>query len=126
VAVFGAGAVVTGALGAHALRGALPPASLETWNTAVRFQFWHVLALALAAVMHARLPGKGGQHDRIPIFALRTGATAFTLGIVLFCGSLYALALHAPHAVGLVTPLGGACLIVGWIALGVALFHRKG
>jgi uncharacterized membrane protein YgdD (TMEM256/DUF423 family) len=121
VAVFGAGAVVMGALGAHALHATMSAESIATWNTAVRFQFWHVLGLAVAVAVRGGHFGGGEHGDRIAILALETCAAGFALGIVLFCGSLYALALGAPRAVGFVTPLGGLCFVAAWIALGVAL-----
>ena len=104
-AAFGASAVALGAFGAHALRSRLEPAALEIWHTAVEYQFWHALVLTALALASTRLR-----------FA-HVAASAFTLGIVLFCGSLYALALGAPHAVGIVTPFGGVALIAGWLAL---------
>ncbi|MGH8191633.1 MAG: DUF423 domain-containing protein [Rhodanobacteraceae bacterium] len=107
--VAGASAVVLGALGAHALRGTLSAAMLGVWQTSVHFQFWHALALVACALLARR------SH------AAYLGAVLFTLGIVLFCGSLYALALGAPRFIGVVTPLGGLCFIVAWVALGVAL-----
>lgn len=108
-AVAGASAVALGAFGAHALRDMLDERSLAAWRTAVDYQFWHALAL-LAAGLLAR--------DR-PSSPLRVAAVAFALGIVLFCGSLYALALGAPRVLGAVTPLGGVAFIAAWIALGV-------
>ncbi len=108
-AVAGASAVLLGALGAHALRSELPAPMLEVWETAVRFQFWHALALAVCATSVRR--SHAGQFATM----------LFALGIVLFCGSLYALALGAPRSVGIITPLGGMALVGGWIALGVAL-----
>lgn len=109
VAAAGASAVIFGAFGAHGLRGTLDAAQMQIWHTAVEYHFWHALALALAATVAS--PGRR-----------RTVAVAtFGLGIVLFCGSLYALALGAPRWVGIVTPFGGTAFIVGWIALGMAL-----
>ena len=108
--VAGASAVVLGAAGAHALHSSLAEPVLGIWQTAVRFQFWHALALVACALLARR------SH------AAYLAAVLFSLGIVLFCGSLYALALGAPRPVGVVTPLGGLCFIVAWIALGVALF----
>jgi uncharacterized membrane protein YgdD (TMEM256/DUF423 family) len=107
--VAGACAVLLGALGAHALRPALSAPMLDAWQTAVRFQFWHALALAVCT-----FPARRSR-------AARLGAILFALGIVLFCGSLYALALGAPRTVGVVTPLGGVAFVAGWIAMGVAL-----
>ena len=106
----GALAVALGAFGAHALRDELEPAALQIWHTAVEYQFWH--ALALLAVMFA------------PESRWRSAsALAFFMGIAFFCGSLYALALGAHRAFGAITPLGGACLIAGWISLAAAFWR---
>jgi uncharacterized membrane protein YgdD (TMEM256/DUF423 family) len=110
VATAGASAVLLGAFGAHALRGVLDGEGRELWHTASQYHFWHALALALACLLPA------GR-------ARRSAAAAFALGIVLFSGSLYALALGAPRWCGAITPLGGVAFIAGWIALGLAL-HR--
>lgn len=112
-AVAGASAVLSGALGAHALHAQLSASMLDVWHTAVRFQFWHALALAICACSTRRT------------LARQFAAILFALGIVLFCGSLYALALGAPRAVGVITPLGGIALVGGWIALGVVLYRRQ-
>lgn len=109
VALAGASAVAFGAFGAHALRDALGAASLATWHTGVEYHFWHALAL-LAAVTW---PTRGRRRT--------VAALAFAAGIVLFSGSLYALALGAPRIVGAITPVGGVAFIVGWIALALAL-----
>ncbi len=111
VGAAGASAVLLGAFGAHALRGVLEPASMAVWHTANQYQFWHALALALATFAP---PGR----------SRRTATLAFGIGIVLFSGSLYLLALGAAHWVGAITPLGGMSFIVGWIALALAL--RRG
>lgn len=108
-AIAGAVAVALGAFGAHALRDVLDAAALATWRTAVEYQFSHALALLACGVL-AR-----AREDR----ALRVAAFAFGVGIVLFCASLYALALGAPRALGAITPLGGVAFIAGWIALAV-------
>lgn len=110
VALAGASAVLLGAFGAHALRGVLDAGGRELWHTASQYQFWHTLALAVAGLAS---PGR----------ARRCALAAFVVGIVLFCGSLYALALGAPRWCGAITPLGGLAFIGGWIALGLAL-HR--
>jgi len=108
-AVLGALAVALGAFGAHALRGMLDETTQHIWHTAVEYQLWH--ALALFAVAVAPLPASRWR---------RASAYAFVLGTVLFCGSLYALALGAPRLVGAVTPLGGVALITGWLAAALA------
>lgn len=108
VGIAGASAVLLGALGAHALRDALDTQQHELWRTAVDFQVWHALALALAVEL-----GRGRSR--------RVALAAFALGIVLFSGSLYALALGAPRWTGFATPFGGLAFAVGWIALGLSL-----
>lgn len=112
VALAGASAVLLGAFGAHALKSAIDPSHAQIWETAVKYQFWHALALGLAVAGTTR-----GNARRIAI-------SAFAAGIVLFSGSLYLLALGAPDWVGIVTPFGGLAFVLGWIALGFAL-HRS-
>lgn len=105
IGLAGASAVILGAFGAHALSGTLDARGSELWHTAVNYHFWHALALALAAL---------GGAGRARGFAL----WAFALGILLFSGSLYALALGAPRLTGIITPFGGLAFILGWVALG--------
>lgn len=105
----GVGAVLLGAFGAHGLAGVLDARHLDIWHTAVRFQFWHALALAMLALLAA--PGR----------ARGVSVWAFGLGMLLFCGSLYALALGAPRAWGMLTPVGGVLFVIGWVALGVTV-----
>lgn len=109
----GASAVLLGAYGAHGLAGVLDARHLEIWHTAVRFQFWHALALALSVVL-----ARGGART--------TAIASFAAGVLLFCGSLYALALGAPRWVGFITPFGGVAFVAGWIALAWALGRRGG
>lgn len=108
VAAAGASAVLLGAFGAHALRTVLDQRSMEIWHTSVEYHFWHALALALAVALGQ---GRSGRVAR----------AAYGIGILLFCGSLYALALGAPRWIGIVTPLGGLAFVVGWVALGLSL-----
>lgn len=110
--LMGATAVMLGAFGAHALRDLLDARGAELWHTAVSYHFWHALALALAV---STLRGR----------ARRVALVAFALGIVVFCGSLYALALGAPRWFGAITPLGGVAFIVGWVALGMGLVPKR-
>lgn len=106
VALAGASAVLLGAFGAHALHDVLDARATALWHTAVEYHFWH--ALALAASLSAP-PGP----------ARRVARWAFGLGVVLFSGSLYALALGAPHGFGSITPVGGLAFVAGWVALGL-------
>ncbi|GAB2558271.1 DUF423 domain-containing protein [Rhodanobacter koreensis] len=108
IGLAGASAVLLGAFGAHALRGVLDARGSELWHTAVNYHALHALALVLAAGMGQ------GRSGRVAI-------AAFAIGIVLFSGSLYALALDAPRWVGIITPFGGVAFISGWIALGLSL-----
>ena len=112
IGVAGASAVLLGAFGAHALKSVLDARHHGIWETAVNYQFWHVLALALAVT--TAVPGR----------ARATAIISWALGIVLFCGSLYALALGAPRWVGVITPLGGVGFVLGWIAYAMALRSR--
>ena len=95
----GCTAVLLGAFGSHAIRGKISPNDLAIWNTAVQYQFWHTLALLHSA------------HSHGPASIL------FSLGITLFCGSLYALVLTGNRQFGAITPIGGSVLVFAWIAL---------
>jgi uncharacterized membrane protein YgdD (TMEM256/DUF423 family) len=104
-AFFGALAVVIGAFGAHALRESLSPYELGVFATGSNYQFYHSLALVLYGLF--------GKGPRWPAYF-------FAAGILLFSGSLYALALfHAPRF-GMITPLGGLAFIIGWVGFAVA------
>ena len=106
-AALAATGVMLGAFGAHALRGRIDDAALQIWHTAVEYQLWHALAVLLIA----------GAAPRPLAAWWRTSAFAFVIGIVLFSGSLYALALGAPHWLGALTPLGGVAFLGGWLTL---------
>jgi len=104
-------AVVFGAFGAHAFKARLPADVLEVYHTAVQYQFWHALGV-LAVGLALQLSPEAGW--------LRTAGWLLTSGIFLFCGSLYLLALTGFKWLGVVTPLGGLALILGWLAVAVA------
>jgi uncharacterized membrane protein YgdD (TMEM256/DUF423 family) len=114
-AVLGALGVLAGAFGAHGLKGRLEPDALASFETGVRYQLVHALAL-LAVGALAR--GDGGSF-RVP-------TVLFLLGTLLFSGSIYALVLGGPRWLGPVTPLGGALLIAGWVALAFAAREHVG
>ena len=102
-------AVVLGAFGAHTLKGKIEPELLTAFDTGVRYQMYH--AVALLAVARARL------------FRVRVQAAAawlFLAGMVLFSGSLYALSLTGVRWLGGITPLGGLAFILGWLCLALA------
>lgn len=113
-------AVALGAFGAHGLKAALSPDRLEIFHTGVRYQFYHAFALLFLGLWN-----RGAAQERM----ISLAGTAFLLGILLFSGSLYALAvkdwLNWPVGrLGPVTPLGGLFFITGWVF--VLLAARKG
>jgi uncharacterized membrane protein YgdD (TMEM256/DUF423 family) len=107
-ALSGAMSVALGAFGAHALRDSLSPRLLETFQTGVTYQMSHSLALLLVAILISHW----GRT-----LALDLAVYFFMAGIVLFCGSLYGLALTEMKWLGPVTPLGGVFFIAGWLSL---------
>jgi uncharacterized membrane protein YgdD (TMEM256/DUF423 family) len=106
-AAYGLLGVALGAFGAHALKKSLTVDALALWRTAVEYQFWHALAL-LAIGFLARDQASA---------ALKLGGAGFAIGVLLFSGSLYLLALSGVRGLGAVTPVGGLLLLVGWAAL---------
>jgi uncharacterized membrane protein YgdD (TMEM256/DUF423 family) len=109
-AINGALAVILGAFAAHGLASRVTPQALTTFATAAHYHLVHALAMGLAALA-ARGPAR--PHAR-------SAAQLFALGIALFCGSLYALALTGQRMLGFITPLGGLAFIAGWILLALA------
>ncbi len=105
-------AVVFGAFAAHGLKQALDAYALGLVETGARYQMYHALALLLV--------GLAATTERLPARWLRLAAALFATGILVFCGSLYALALSGAGGWGAVTPFGGLAFILGWIALAVA------
>ncbi len=114
-ALLGALAVALGAVGAHALREMLlQNQHLETYELAVRYHFYHVLALAFTALLQAAYP-----HAR-----LQAAAWAFLSGIMLFSGSLYALSLTGVRLFAIITPIGGVALLAGWLLMFMGLIRN--
>jgi uncharacterized membrane protein YgdD (TMEM256/DUF423 family) len=109
-AVAGFVGVALGAFGAHALRVRLSADHLAVFETGVRYQLVHALALVLVGVLIGRRPGR----------LAHAAGWCFTVGIVLFSGSLYVLVLTGTTAVGVVTPLGGLCFLAGWACLALS------
>lgn len=107
-AVYGFTSVALGAFAAHGLRDRLEPALLAVFQTGVQYQMYHALAL-LSLALWLRTTG--------PNAWLSAAGWLFVVGVVLFSGSLYALALGAPSWLGPVTPLGGLCFLLGWAVL---------
>ncbi len=106
--ILGAIAVMLGAFGAHALKTKLAPELLQTFETAVRYQFYHVFALLFVGLMYKE------YKSSLLVWAGRM----FIVGIILFSGSLYFLcSMPAQKWLGAITPFGGLCLITGWLLL---------
>ncbi|WP_286240903.1 DUF423 domain-containing protein [Neptuniibacter halophilus] len=108
-------AVALGAFGAHALKASLEPALYQAYQTAVEYQFYHTLVLLFIALT-----------DKLPQAGLNRAYMAFASGILLFSGSLYAMALSGERMLGVVTPLGGLALLAGWALLAyTAIFSDR-
>lgn len=114
-AINGALAVALGAFAAHGLSARIDAHALAWFETGARYHMYHALALGLAAL------AMQGEAAR----AARWSAWSFLVGIVLFAGSLYLLALTGEHVFVFVTPLGGAAFLVGWIMLAIAATRIK-
>ena len=106
-------AVVFGAFGAHALRARLSPGDLAIFETGVRYQMYHALALFAVAWTVLRWPSG----------ATTAAGWLFVVGILVFSGSLYVLILTGHRWLGAVTPLGGLALACGWACLGWAIYR---
>jgi uncharacterized membrane protein YgdD (TMEM256/DUF423 family) len=111
--LFGGLGVVLGAFAAHTLKGRLTPELLGTFETGVKYQTYHALALLIVALVPAR---------RYASTLLTVSGWFFVLGTFLFSGSLYLLTLSGTGWFGAITPVGGMALIIGWFCLVVAVF----
>ncbi|MBE7170009.1 MAG: DUF423 domain-containing protein [Williamsia sp.] len=120
-AVLGAISVALGAFGAHGLKKILPPESILTFETGVRYQFYHTFALLAVAILFDKVQGR---------FLLWSGYS-FLAGIILFSGSLYALAFIQESGnvglrkLGIITPFGGLFFIAGWLLLAAAVWKNN-
>ena len=102
--------VGVGAFGAHGLRGRISPEMLAVFETGVRYQMYHAIAILVTAIAVSHIDGR----------LVRIAGWLFTSGIVIFSGSLYALALSGISMLGAVTPLGGLAFLAGWACLIIA------
>jgi uncharacterized membrane protein YgdD (TMEM256/DUF423 family) len=113
-ALLGTLAVALGAFGAHALRASLEASGrMDTFETAVKYQFYHALALVLVGVLLSRTSPE-------PAKWLTWSGYSFLVGVVVFSGALYTICFTGITKFGAVAPIGGVLLIVGWILLFVA------
>lgn len=112
-AILGAISVALGAFAAHTLKGNISDYALDIFETAVKYQFYHVFALLAAGIVYKDFPNN----------FIKWAGRLFTIGIILFSGSLYCLAavkaavIPGYNWIGAITPFGGLCFIVGWIFL---------
>ncbi len=122
-ALLGGLAVILGAFGAHALKAKLSPESLQIFETGVRYQVYHALALLLVALL----------SDKMNASSMNFSGYFFIAGVILFSGSIYLLATREILGIdswksflGPITPLGGLCFVVGWILLLIAAIKNNG
>jgi uncharacterized membrane protein YgdD (TMEM256/DUF423 family) len=113
--LFGFVGVGLGAFAAHALKARLAPELLTAFDTGVRYQLTHALALLAVAWACTRWPGK----------AVQASGWLFIVGTLLFSGSLYVLSITGVRGLGFVTPFGGMALLTGWLCLLVAPWREK-
>jgi uncharacterized membrane protein YgdD (TMEM256/DUF423 family) len=107
-------AVAAGAFGAHALRSRLAPDLMTIYQTAVQYHFWHALGLLAVGILLLHRPDSG---------TLGVAAWLLVAGMVLFSGSLYALALTGIRGLGAVTPVGGLAFLAAWLAVAWAAWR---
>jgi uncharacterized membrane protein YgdD (TMEM256/DUF423 family) len=110
--------VAAGAFGAHALKARLGPDLLAVFETGARYHMYHALALLAVGLLAAVRPAG------VPAGLLNGAGWAFLVGILLFSGSLYALALTGVRGLGAITPLGGLGFLAGWVLLALAALRH--
>lgn len=119
-ALLGSLAVMLGAFAAHGLKQILTVDTLQIFETAVRYQFYHVFALLGVGILYAAFPGK----------FIKWAGNLFIAGIIIFSGSLYLLCYVKQNQlplnwIGAITPFGGAAFIIGWIMIFLAVVKRN-
>ena len=120
-AVLGALSVILGAFGAHALKQLISDKNLQTFETGVRYQFYHVIALFITGILYKDFTNN----------YLQWAGRLFCLGILLFSGSLYLLSfieftdMTGLKWVGAITPLGGVCFIIAWLLLALGISKKN-
>ncbi len=115
-ALLAAVAVICGAFGAHFLKTKLSAEGLQTFETAVRYQFYHAFALLVTGILYKEFSNK----------LLKWAGNLFIAGIILFSGSLYILCgVQSLKWIGAITPFGGLCFITGWILLAAVITKKN-
>jgi|TARA_B110000438_G_scaffold235415_1_gene232145 uncharacterized membrane protein YgdD (TMEM256/DUF423 family) len=118
-AIFSGLSVTLGAMGAHSLKNILTEKNLSAFQTATDYMGYHGLALILVGIVSLQLNENGSK-------ALKKVGILFTLGILMFSGSIYVLISDGPRIFGPITPLGGLCFMLGWfIFAGVIIKYFK-
>ncbi len=111
-ALLSCSSVALGAFAAHALEAQFGPREVALWDTAIQYLQFHALALLILGLSsHFKL------SSVVKIF--------FLSGIILFCGSLFAMALGAPRFFGMITPLGGLCFLISWILTAMSAYRQN-
>lgn len=119
--IFALLAVIIGAMGAHALKKVLSPELLAAYETAVKYQFYHSFALLFSGVLYLAFPSKW----------IKRATWLFITGIILFSGSIYTLVFLETTTdiglggLGILTPIGGLCFILGWLFLLFGINAKK-
>ncbi|WP_038369110.1 DUF423 domain-containing protein [Brackiella oedipodis] len=114
-ALLGLSAVGLGAYGAHGLTAFASERYLQLWQTAVHYQAIHSLSILAVAILALWQPGR----------LLTWAAACMVLGVLMFSGSLYAIVLMNVHDLGMITPIGGTLLMIGWLLLAIGAFGLK-
>lgn len=120
-AISGFLAVALGAFGAHGLRDKLSADLLAVYQTGVQYHFYHTLALVAVAVLLMLAPPSASRS----LFLLKWSGSLFAIGIVIFSGSLYVLAISGVRWLGAITPIGGVAFLAGWVCLALAAWNWK-
>lgn len=120
-AILGAVSVGLGAFGAHGLKQIVAPETVASFETGVRYQFYHVFALLAIGILFEKSPDKW----------MRWSGNCFIIGIILFSGSLYAMTVMdatemvGKKSIGIITPLGGIFFLIGWLLLFFTLMKKR-
>jgi uncharacterized membrane protein YgdD (TMEM256/DUF423 family) len=112
--------IILGAFGAHALKSKLSAEMMQVYHTATHYQMFDSLALLIIGILMIIIVDK---NQSIRYFKL--SARFFLIGLILFCGSLYALAITSIKILGIITPFGGLCFILGWIFASLGIWNMS-
>ena len=113
-AIFMALSVLLGAFGAHALKTRLTPEMMQIYQIGVEYQFYHAMGLLFTGIIGFQINSKWVSRSAIFL----------GIGIILFSGSLYLIALSGIKAIGAITPIGGLLFVAGWISLAIGVWKR--